>query len=117
MWLVLRQQQIVCIHNNMDFNRYSYPVKRPYANLKPKKTIHGDSWKKTLLMNQKFNADTVMARLDTLLFRGSSGLAYGLFTGYEYLLKSILSCIHTICCWCRTSYIGLLHTSKMFVFL
>ena len=63
----------------MDFNRYSYPIKRPYANLKPKKTIHGDSWKKTIPMNQKFNSDTVMARLDTLLFRGSSGLALKYF--------------------------------------
>lgn len=49
--------------------------KRAFSNLIMIKKQRNDAWKKAQPVNQKFNSDTVMKRFDTILFRGTSGIA------------------------------------------
>ena len=56
-------------------------LRRAFPNLKPKKIVHNDSWKKAQQNNFDTTNNLVLKRFDTLLFRGTSGIAL------KYLLK------------------------------
>lgn len=49
--------------------------KRAFLNLTMSKKQKNDAWKRAQSVNQKFNSDSVMKRFDTLLFKGTSGIA------------------------------------------
>lgn len=57
--------------------------KRAFLNLTMSKKQKNDAWKRAQPVNQKFNSDSVMKRFDTLLFKGTSGIALKYLMGID----------------------------------